>query len=517
MTRTKQHKMRSVILSFILSLISPKLSTENEISCGAFPVAFAEQALTTSFAPGNLKSGKHYDYNNKTTSCVFRTTIGDYGEGKEIGRKFYEADDAGEGAFSFCSTSSSARCLRPFTARSAVSLRTLCHRYNWKGGIIGFSDKDLNYRHIDFCWKPVRDIEEKLSYRPMIFPSKILYGCPVGVAAPNNSSAQSEKSCEIKKNKAGGLISIALKLDLLFDTAQVQNNEISLPRSIAELFRQKKTTLHSDKEVVTSRKTQSFLISSTSLALSKLQPTIGTSRAAPVIDLTGRWRPAKSLSAQDLIDYGEFLKACCSDKLSYWTRKLLTSSSVISRQEFVVKQSNEGRIVEFIDIHPLSSNVWNRTIVTSMDYEVSSRSMLEEKNPGMGSNNIVKLNSNRSNINHLKDPQGDPIVIEAYWGDNGTVHTSLLRKFVDCKVGNCNGWLKTKRYLYSGKDHFDTPDQKEESRVMIVETTYYPTLYPTDSEMPPKDQVKTNGFIRLDGNGDTTTRMVWKWEQVIGL
>jgi hypothetical protein len=286
---------------------------------------------------------------------------------------------------------------------------------------------------------------------------------------------------------------------------KVQNNEILLPQTLADIFSREKVMPHpntpeEDMTNLPGNRSDAILSSSTASTMSHLEQIMArSSRADTRVDLTGRWRPSKTLSAQDLTDYDEFLKACCSDKLSYWTRQLLTSSSIVSRQECVVKQLEEGRILEFVDIHPMSSNVWNRTIMT-------------------GEKDDVSIDSHQSYVNRLKDFQGNPVLIEAYWQGNGTVHTSLLRKDVesnDVDFSADPGWLETSRYLYSGEN--DVSEAHDDSaRVMVVETTYHSNWFPQETEALVKalSKSKDGSEADKDGNGQAT-RMVWKWEEVI--
>jgi len=295
-------------------------------------------------------------------------------------------------------------------------------------------------------------------------------------------------------------------VDLLFATLKVQNNEISLPQSIAELLRDEKARPGSNSPGEDVMRLHDQVFSPTASMKSRIPASIDLpSRAAAGVDLTGRWRPSKTISNQDLVDYNEFLKACCSDQLSYWTRQLLSSYSVVSRQEFVVKQFDEGNSLEFVDIHPLSSNVWNRTIITNGS---PSNNRLGTNSSSNATNCDSKFDGSRAYVNELKGPQGEPVLVEAYWEENGTVHTSLLRKVLDDDREDDSenqGWLQTRRYLFPGTNDFETQQGEEDQKVMLVETTYYSTSYTAETDC------WFNSHQRKD---ESSTKMVWRWEQM---
>lgn len=498
--------LRSAFLSCLFSivLLSPALKIQCDSTCGLLPVAFAEAATRNILARGNVRSESH-SVNDSAKNSHASGTIASDGDSKlrnsdsNSNSNSRSLDESGEDNNHSSYTSSSlSLCLRPLTIRSGLYLKTLYRQYEWEEENESVDNQKKNFSNFgsfDFCWKPFRDDESKLQIDSMTFTSKPMSNNAV---APIVSRIPKVRlSSNSKNNRTVGQESVALKVDLLFATLKVQNNEIPLPRSIAELLRHEKatldSTLHDDSPEAL---TQSRL--PTNIKLS--------SRAAARVDLTGRWRPAKTISTQDLTDYDEFLKACCSDKISYWTRQVLSSSSVVSRQEFVVKQFDEGRILEFVDIHPLASNVWNRTIVTSTSPE---KNRLAKNSSALPRDDDSKLDGHRSYVNELKGLQGDPVLIEAYWEDNGTVLTSLLRTKADDSGddGSDNqGWLQTRRYLFPDTDHFESQQNEEnKNRVMVVETTFHSTLYPTETEAL---------LIARNEEDTLSTKMVWRWEQV---
>jgi len=448
-------------------------------------------------------------------------------------------------------------CLRSLNDRSRFYLQTLYRRRNLEKERYyhthEYDETSKSHGNIDFCWESIRDatIQQTISQPGpkrgisivVSSSSSVKDNSISGVASHPSILRLERNSNKWVKDKAWRQ-SLAQKMDLLFATKKVQNNEIALPRSIAgELYRRQEQTGHNKNysarptshDDVTTATIQSG--GSTPSALPLPKSIIGRSpRADSKIDLTGRWRPSKRISSQDLTDYDEFLKACCSDEFSYWTRKLVTSSSIVSRQEFFVNQSDGGRVFEFIDYHPMTTTVWNRTIVTSSSSS-SSSSMVSGNNDksiygsSWGGNNAATAkeqetigfgNSNQPYANRLDDPGGSPVIVEAYWQKNGTVYTSLLRK-----IANDNdeeehsatmGWLQTSRYLSPGNGCDENDAGKNlggKPRVMVVETTYYPALLPPANASVLLLQSKSGSDTETGHYyEDKATRMVWEWEEI---
>merc|ERR1711935_676963 len=108
-----------------------------------------------------------------------------------------------------------------------------------------------------------------------------------------------------------------------------------------------------------------------------------------------------------------------------------------------------------------------------------------------------------------------------YWQENGTVHTTFLRKAANDNVGDHSankGWLQTRRYLFSGNNHLESheEEQDEKNRVMVVETIYYSSPFPIEMESTLRARSNSKSIIETNLQGeDTATKMIWKWEQVI--
>ena len=504
---TQRFKMHSALLSslFSIALLSPTLKCHYDYACRGLPLVFAEAAARNIDARDMIRSGSHFG-NNSTRTCHASGKIDINCDDRFRNNDTQSFDESGQDHYrASCTSSSVSLCLRPLTASSLLYLRTLYRHHDWEeeNGFYDCNEKQFRHGYFEFCWQSFQEIEPKKKVESMVASSKSILN--TALASRPSTVRLSSNS---KNDKMMGRQSLALKVDLLFATLKFRNNDITLPQSIAELLRNEKASPYSITPEEDAIGLHDERFSSTASTQSRLPITIEvSSRAASRVDLTGRWRPANTISAQDLTDYDEFLKACCSDKISYWTRQLLSSSSVVSRQEFVVKQFDEGRILEFVDVHPLASNVWNRTIVTSTS---PKNNRLGKNSSAMARQGDSKLDGRRSYANRIKGPQGNPVLVEAYWEENGTVHTSLLRMAVNDDNGEVDsdnqGWLQTRRYLYPGTSHFETRQHKEDkTRVMVVETTYHLTLYRTETET----------MLKAGRGGDTpSTKMVWKWEQV---
>jgi len=527
--------MRSTFLPCLLPILLslPTLNIYRDSTCGRFPSVFADPTATTTIARGILRVGNRPVIINTTACCASGIIASDYGGDVKDRNNTCRFIDDGECNSASHMSSSQSLCIRSLTTQSGFFLRTLYRHHNLEEENEYENDeKNSKYSTIDFCWDSIRDTGENMAPWTIYSSYKQEHDTTVAVIASlpstvrlnsSNSNSNNNKNDEDKVR----LQSLARKVDLLFSTRKVQNNEITLPRSISELYRREKSRpdLNTPDEAMSSlysKRPIPLSMSSTSSTIPRLSSiTKRLSRGDVRVDLTGRWRPAKSVSTQDLANYDEFLKACCSDSISYWTRKLLTSSSIVSRQEFVVKQLDEGRIVEFVDIHPLSSNVWNRTIVTSRNPMNSSGSRLGENSSLIATEHNINLDDYKCYANRLKDPQGDSVIVEAYWQENGTVHTSFLRKAANDNVGDHSakkGWLETRRYLFSGYNHLETheEEQDEKNRVMVVETIYHSTPFPVEIESTLKARSNSKSFIETNLQGEgTATKMIWKWEQVI--
>ncbi|MGK3754949.1 MAG: hypothetical protein ACI8RD_007258 [Bacillariaceae sp.] len=457
-----------------------------------------------------------------------------------------DKDDAGNATDS---VSPSLLCLRSLNPRSQLYIQTLL-RSRKKSNIIHTLpsiiartyDDDDDDDEFDDCKK-------ELDYCWTLEPKTIL--------SPHDPQDQKQKRYRRRKRQRQSLIKLASsstitdviinnsssnKIRLFLTSVNFRKNDIALPPLIAELVQPRARSIikqsddddHSNDNDNNNDESSTHSIlspsmsssTSSSLSQSSLDDDDQSSfRSNPLINLTGRWRSV--ITNSDLNDYDSFLKACCSDTITYWTRQLLTSSSIVSRQELIVKQSDGGRVMEFVDVHPLSSNDWNRTIMTSSSNSSSgiSDSGISSRSSGTINANddgkIENTNNYRPYVNRLTDPSGDPILVEAYWRNNGTVHTTLSRKFIASDNDNDDEnnpieWIEMNRYLLLKEEqehnHRDNNIEEErgKTRILVCETIFY-------SMSSPPSMRKVNGDIYNTptiGQADAMAKMTWRWEDV---
>ena len=97
----------------------------------------------------------------------------------------------------------------------------------------------------------------------------------------------------------------------------------------------------------------------------------------------------------------------------------------------------------------------------------------------------AELDSYQPHTNRLKDPQDNPILVEAFWQKYGTVHSMISQKIADGDVNDetddddddgtnkattMMGWLHTNMYLLNEDNQSDAnwEDPKDKTRVMVV-------------------------------------------------
>jgi hypothetical protein len=447
--------------------------------------------------------------------------------------------DKDDGGNATVSISPSLLCLHSLNPRSQLYLKTLLH--SRKRSNINHTAPSVITRTYDDDDELFDDCKKELDYCWTWEPKTII--------SPRDQQDQKQKRYRRRKRQRQALIKLSSsstiidvinnssssnKIKLFLTSANFRNNDIALPPLIAELVQQrtKSTIKQSDDNDNNNDEITTHIglfptvssSSSSSSQSSSLDDQRTFQRGNPLINLTGRWRPATTITSSDLIDYDYFLKACCSDTITYWTRQLLTSSSIVSRQELVVKQLDGGRVMEFVDVHPLSTKIWNRTIMTSsrISSDISSRSSGTINATGLtvankdDNNKIENTNNYRPYVNRLKDPSDDPILVQAYWQNNGTVHTTLSRKSTASNSDKDNGdgdennpieWIEMNRYLLLKEEedeHYYHDNNLEEegkkNRVLVCETIFY-----SMSSSPPIGVSNTTGAM---------AKMTWRWEEV---
>lgn len=157
-----------------------------------------------------------------------------------------------------------------------------------------------------------------------------------------------------------------------------------------------------------------------------------STRSAEHVDLSGTWKPI--VTDEFKAQYDRYLANCSQ---SFMFRKIVVNGIVMQKE--VIRQLNEGMDLEIIATNPAGN--WNRTLTTS--------------------NRALPINVT------ITDPDGDKVQIEAWWADEGTKHTSILRG----KPNVEGGYFETVRYL-------------ESNEVLVCEAKFYP---PSPSSSTTKD------------------------------
>jgi hypothetical protein len=145
------------------------------------------------------------------------------------------------------------------------------------------------------------------------------------------------------------------------------------------------------------------------------------STAASHVDLSGTWRPIVTNEFKQ--EYDQYLLNCSE---SYMFRKLIVNG--ISLQKEIIRQSKDGALMQIVASNPAGN--WNRTLVAFAE---------------------------PTNVT-VKDPYGDVVQVEAWWGQEGTVHKSWLRD----KPRMLGGAFETARYL-------------ESENVLVCESSFHPS------------------------------------------
>ena len=140
------------------------------------------------------------------------------------------------------------------------------------------------------------------------------------------------------------------------------------------------------------------------------------------VDLSGTWRPI--VTPEFKKEYDSYLLNCSE---SFMFRKAVVNG--IGYQRETIRQLDDGITLEITANNPAGN--WKRTLVAS-----------DKSQP---------LNTT------ITDPDGDQVVVEAWWEENGTSHKSLLRG----KPRVQGGVFETVRYL-------------ESNDVLVCESSFVP-------------------------------------------
>ena len=192
--------------------------------------------------------------------------------------------------------------------------------------------------------------------------------------------------------------------------------------------------------------------SSITLSMTKEQQPEGPRWALPAntTNLSGQWRPV--VTSQFRQEYDEYLQNCSE---SPFFRKLVTSVIAMTRDDI----HQGGRELTITGRNP--AGTWTRTLISS------------GAEPGKPDFEPI--------IATFLDPDKEPVNVESWWENEGTVHRSVLRG----KKRMEGGEFETLRYLESGAD--------EDDSALICESYFHPA--------PGHDNFKP-GFVK------------WRYERV---
>ena len=167
--------------------------------------------------------------------------------------------------------------------------------------------------------------------------------------------------------------------------------------------------------------------------------------AHPSTDLSGTWKPIITKEFQR--NYDDYLERCGTN---YYFRKVCLAFCGTTRE--TIQQQDGGRVLRLTGTSPAGE--WDRSLLSS-GADVGSRDNGDDD----GSYEEVYAT--------FLDPDKEMVQVEAWWEDQGTIHTSFLRD----KPGVCGGAFESRRYLDVAPDG---------TRELVCESTFHPA--PADLE-----------------------------------
>ena len=171
--------------------------------------------------------------------------------------------------------------------------------------------------------------------------------------------------------------------------------------------------------------------------------------AHPNTDLSGTWKPIITPEFQH--NYDRYLECCGTN---YYFRKVCLSFCGTTRER--IRQQNQGRVLQLTGTSPAGQ--WDRSLLSSGADGHNDDGTYEEV------------------YATFLDPDRELVTVEAWWEDQGKVHTSFLRN----KAGVCGGAFESRRYLDTAPDGI-TPE-------LVCESTFHPSQ--NDLESPQTSKFK---------------------------
>lgn len=186
--------------------------------------------------------------------------------------------------------------------------------------------------------------------------------------------------------------------------------------------------------------------------------------ARPGTDLSGTWKPV--VTPAFLGQYDAYLQNCGT---SYVFRQVCLKFCGTTRE--TVTQTDGGRMVRLRATSPAGG--WDRTLLSSG----TDNNTTDDAGGAGGAYEPVYAK--------FLDPDGEPVVVEAWWDDQGSVHHSFMRG----KASVCGGEFESRRFLETIGDGVD------EVRELVCESTFHPSKL--ESEQPHDDRQRFKpAFVR---------------------
>lgn len=175
-------------------------------------------------------------------------------------------------------------------------------------------------------------------------------------------------------------------------------------------------------------------------------------KAHPGTDLSGTWKPI--ITPTFLKEYDVYLQNCGTN---FMFRQIYMNLCPTTRETII--QSDGGRIVRLRGSSPLGG--WDRTLISS-GVDSTAHSSSNDDDDIDEKYEVVYA--------EFLDPDREPVKVEAWWDEQGTVHHSFLRG----KASVCGGEFESRRYL----DYVAEGDGKVVE--LVCESKFHPSTTSLD-------------------------------------
>jgi hypothetical protein len=152
--------------------------------------------------------------------------------------------------------------------------------------------------------------------------------------------------------------------------------------------------------------------------------------AHPNVDLSGTWKPI--VTNEFIKEYDAYLQNCGTN---FALRHVCLNFCSLVRE--IIQQEDEGRVLHLTGTSP--AGTWKRSLISS-----GAEYRRRDGGGAVGMADVVDDDDNYQPIyTEFLDPDKELIQVEAWWQDQGRVHTSFLRN----KPKVCGGEFESRRYL----------------------------------------------------------------------